>query len=234
MRVVGKEFIGALKAARLFVSEDPARESLHAVHLERTGGTLRVVATDGHTLWCCEVYAKETVDDPPPANAREWNVLPSDVDAILKAMPLRSLGSLEIELSLEKHTVDGVEYAAGGERFCPYRNVIPALASQGEKVPEFSSAYFARACEALALYGTGLAPIVPKKGSKHEIEAARGEREWYTEPSIAWRAGGEHDPVFVYSPKFPCAFALIMPRRAFGGGVGGFVNAVRLGTARAA
>jgi hypothetical protein len=70
MLVKAQEFVGALKAAELFASEDETRPHLNCVNVEAAGNTLRLVSTDGHTLWACEIAARETAADPSRARTR--------------------------------------------------------------------------------------------------------------------------------------------------------------------
>jgi hypothetical protein len=217
MFVMAAEFVGALKAARMFASTDETRMHMCCVHVEATGSALRIVATDGHTLWCCEVPARDSAADPPPAYQKSWNLRLADVDAIAKTLK----DALEIEVLLPKHEIAGVVYPSASEDFTRYKAVLPqaitAVASKpGKAIPEFASSYIARACEALAHYGRGFAPTVPAKGTKWEKQRAREERNQCIDPPVAWRTGAELDPALVYSPKFPSAFALVMPRRGEG------------------
>jgi hypothetical protein len=210
--VMAREFIGALKAARLFASEDETRPVINAVHVEAVGSALRLVSTDGHTLWCCEISARDSAADPPPAYQTPWNVSLDDVDRIVRA--LKDAG--EVELLLPQRKLAGVEYEQRSDDFAPYRAIVPATldAKPTKDAPEFAAEYVARACEALALYGKGLAPAILKKGNKHDKERSRIEHDAFAQPPVSWRVDGKLDPAVVFSPKFPCAFAIVMPRRA--------------------
>ncbi len=214
MFVIARELVGALKAAKLFASEDETRPVMNSVHVEAVGSALRIVATDGHTLWCCEIPARESAADPPPLYQTPWNVGLDDVDAIVRA--LKDAGEAEIWIS--KRIVAGVEYAQRDEHFARYQNVVPTLAAMkpGAILPEFAAEYVARCCEAFAFYGKGLAPELLKTGSKYEKETARAHRDLYLTPPIAWRHGADLDPAIFFSPKFPCAFAIVMPRKGEG------------------
>lgn len=214
MFVKASEFVGALKAARLFASTDKTRMHMCCVHIEAVGSALRIVATDGHTLWCCEVPAQDSASDPAPVHQTPWNLALESVDQIVKS--LKDAG--EIEILLPKHQIAGVVYPSACEDFARYASVLPVIAQTKSKaIPEFAASYIARCCEALGHYSKGFAPAVPAKGSKHEKQLARDERNLYIDPPVAWHVtGGEYDLVIVYSPKLPCAFALVMPRRGNG------------------
>lgn len=196
MFVVGKELFGALRAARMFACEDETREGLNCVHLSAVGSALRVVATDGHTLWCCEIDARETAADQTP-----WNVALDDVDRIVRE--LKDAGEVEVEISIAKRECLGTTGKQRTEHFPPYQDVIPRP-KPGGRPPEFALEYVARACEALRAYGKGLAPVV-KKGRS---------RATFCSPDITWRVGDKPcDPAVFFSPKFPRALAIVMPRR---------------------
>jgi hypothetical protein len=238
MFVMAREFVGALKASRLFACTDETRFHMNCIRVEAVGSALRFTSTDGHTLWCCEVPARDSASDPAPIHQQSWNIALADVDAIAKA--LRDAVEVEVEILLPKCTINGVVYERRGEDFVKYTNVIPSVVDTrpGETLPEFAAAYVARCCEALALYGRAFAPEVPVKGSKYEKNKARAERALFVDPPIAWRHGGELDPALFYSPKFPAAVALVMPRRGDGNksvSVESFVGRVRdASTTRAA
>ncbi len=213
MFVKASELAGALKAARLFASQDGTRMHLCCVHIEATGSALRIVSTDGHTLWACEVPARDSAADPAPAHQTPWNIGLEDVDTITRALKA-SPG--EVEIFLPKHEVAGVVYPSASENFPPYSAVVPCLAAvvPGKFLPEFAAEYVARCCEAFAFYSKGFAPEVPKRGlSKHEKIKARTTADAFLSPPIAWRVGAALDPALFYSPKFPGAFAIVMPRR---------------------
>lgn len=228
MFVIAREFVGALKAARLFASEDVTRPVLNCVQVEATGSALRIVSTDGHTLWCCEVPARDSAADPAPAYQTPWNISLKDVDSIAKSLK----DSAEVEILLPKRTVAGVEYAQRVDQGVLYRAVVPCIAAMttGKVLPEFAAEYVARCCSALTHYSKGFAPGLLKKGSKLEKEKARVGHDAFLSPPIAWRSAGELDPAIFYSPKFPSAFAIVMPRRGGGGTtaeVESFVERVR-------
>jgi hypothetical protein len=215
VRVTASELAGALKAAAMFACTDETRAHMNCVHVEAVGGALRLVASDGHTMWCCEVPAEDSASDPAPVHQTPWNVRLDDVDLIVRA--LKDAG--EVEVSVAKREICGESFPNASEDFVPYAVVLPYALEQapGKNLPEFAADYVARACEALAAYGKGFAPEVPKKGSKHDKEAARTARDGFLSPAVAWRIGGALDPAIFYSPKFPAAFALVMPRRGDGG-----------------
>ncbi len=230
MFVMACELLGALKAARLFACEDETRTHMNSVHLEAAGtSALRLVATDGHTLWCCEIPARDSAADPAPAYQASWNMRLADVDAIVKGFKDHG----EVELLLSQRSINGQPYEQRDEHFPVYANVIPAIvkAKQGKLLPEFAASYTARACEALTHYSRGFAPALLAKGSKQEKQASRDQRAQFADPPIAWCVGAELDPAIFYSPKFPCAFAIIMPRRGENltiSIVESFVNRVRM------
>lgn len=226
MLVMAKELVGALKAARLFACEDETRPVMNSVHLEATATALRLVSTDGHTLWCCEVPARDTAVDPAPVHQTSWNMRLEDVDAIVKGFKDHG----EIELLLAPRTINGQAYPQRDEHFPIYANVIPAKAKPGKLLPEFAASYTMRACEAFTHYSRGFAPELLAKGSKEEKKSARDQRALFMDPPIAWCVGGELDPALFYSPKFPCAFAIVRPRRGENLSVSivdSFVNRVR-------
>jgi hypothetical protein len=215
VRVKAAELAGALKASAMFASTDKTRLHMNCVHIEATGSALRLVASDGHTLWCCEVPA-----DPAPAHQMPWNVRLDDVETIARELKGQGVGPFgEIEIFPAKRQILGATYENASENFPPYASVLPAALEQApvKQLPEFAAKYIARVCDALAAYGKGFAPELLKKGSKHEKEAARSARDGFLSPPIAWRVGGALDPAVFYSPKFPAAFALVMLRRGDGG-----------------
>lgn len=228
MIVKASEFVGALKAARLFACTDTTRMHMCCIHVEAVANALRFVSTDGHTLWCCEVPAQEFAADPAPAEQVSWNIRLEDVDAI--ARQLKELR--EVGVVLSKHQIEMTVYPSACEEFTRYAYVVPNVAAMkpGKAIPEFAASYVARCCEALALYGKGFAPEIPTKGTKQEKQSARTQRDQYVDPPIAWRTAGEYDPAIVWSPKFPAAFALVMPRRGqeiSGVAVASFIERVR-------
>lgn len=213
MRVSSSELLGALKAARLFASEDVTTPSKNCVHLEVSTSALRIVATDGHTLWCCEISATDTPEDPPLAMAVAWDMPLSDVDELLRAL----VPGVEVNVLLSKRTIESKVFGPSAGPFPPYQNVlaysVPPKCSSTP--PDLAPEYIVRACEAFKHYGKGFAPEVPKKGTREEKDAIRVARQGFLSPSVSWRTGGEMDPAFFFSPKFPVAFALVMPRRAY-------------------
>lgn len=237
MIVETKELIGALKAAAMFASTDETRPHMNAVHLEAVDGkALRLVATDGHTLWCCEISARETSADPAPAAQPSWNVPLADVHALLKA--LRDGDGPESTVLLGAREVDGIPRGSAADHFPPYTQLMPAVTTTipGKVIPEFATNYVARACEALAFYGKGLAPELPKTGSKHEKDMARAKRDQFLTPPVAWAISGEYDPALFYSPKFPAALCIVMPRKGESpeaASIDAFVTRVRSGGRKA-
>lgn len=216
MRVKASELAGALKAAAMFACTDATRQHIHCIHIEAVGSALRLVATDGHTLWVCEVPAEDGAADPAPAHQAPWNLRLEDVDPILRAL---KAAVVEVDVLLPKHEIAGTVYPSACEDYAPYLAVLmnSVMLPPGKVHPEFAADYVKRCCEALAAYGKGFAPEVPKTGTKHEKEMARAERESFISPPISWRISGELDPMIVFSPKFPAAFAVVMPRRGNGG-----------------
>jgi len=220
-----RELVGALKAARLFASTDATRPNLNCVHVEAVDNALRVTSTDGHTLWCAEIPAQ----DSAPATA--WNANLADVDIIVRE--LARGGTIEAEISLVKRQVHDLVFEQVSENFPPYSAVIPALKAcePGRYLPEFAAEYVSRACEAFRLYARGFAPTVPKLGTRSEKQKARDRLNAHLAPPIAWRIGGALDPAIFYSPKFPCALAIVMPRRgedSTATGIENFVARVRV------
>lgn len=211
MLVSPREIAGALRASLLFASTDATRAHLNCIHVEAVGSALRFVATDGHTLWCCEIPAEDSAEDPAPAHQTPWNMRLEDATKIA-----RSADGRESKINLAKREVDGYAYDSAGDAFARYDVVLPAAFTPGKILPEFAGCYVARCCEAFALYGKGFAPEVPKKGTKWEKEQARIARQAHVAPPIAWRVSGELDPALFFSPKFPNAFAIVMPRRGDG------------------
>ena len=232
MIVNAREFAGALKAARLFASSDETRPHLHCVHLAAIAPsagapTLRIVATDGHTMWCCEVPARESSADI--ARPTPWNASIADVDQVIAMAKVAS----ELEVLVGAPAVGGTLFKQACERFSPYGAVLPAVVGDhpdAGKLPELDPDYITRACKALALYGAGFAPPLLDRGTKQAKKDNRDARLRCMAPPVTWRSAGELDPVVVFSPRFPSAFALIMPRRGIESGAAGvqaFVERVR-------
>lgn len=177
----------------MFASQDETRTHMNCIHIEATGSALRFIATDGHTLFACEIDARDAAEDPAPLYQTPWNVSLDDADKIIRQLN----GFGEISFSVSKRNVHGLEYAQQSEYFPKYENVVPqmpAYDAHGKVLPEFAAEYVARCCEAFVHYGKGLAPELPKKGKKDDLNKARAARLGYVEPSIAWRVAGVLDP----------------------------------------
>lgn len=174
MFVMAKEFVGALKAAALFASTDETRLHMNCVHVEAVGGALRFTATDGHTLWSCEIEASDAATDPAPLYQTPWNVGLADVPRI--AASLKDCD--QVPLLLPSRTLNRVPYDQRAEDFARYCNVVPSLADAkpGKCLPEFAVEYIARCCEAFTIYGKGMAPPLLTTGNKHEKQLARATR----------------------------------------------------------
>jgi hypothetical protein len=225
--VSGRELLGALRAARLFASEDETRPHLNCVRLEEVESALRLVATDGHTLWCSEIPA---VSASAPGAA--WNVPHADTKKIVADAAVYRYA--DIVLDLERRTINGGEtHKQACEHFSPYQGVLPPVlpeAGGGRAIPDLDASYVTRTCEAFRHYGAGLAPPTLDRGTKAQKKESRDARRWYLSPSVTWRSFGDLEPVVFYSPKFPAAFAIVMPRRALGGeSIAPFLERVRRG-----
>lgn len=211
MRVKTKELLGAVRAAMLFASTDTTRPHLNAVRFEAWETTLRLISTDGHTLWCCEVAA---VSHDAPGPMAAWGLPLDDAEDLARYLKQLDSDDVEVRIAADMCSVNGSIWGTKSRDFPQYLAMLAGHSLTPDKaVPEFAAGYVARACEAFALYSKGHAPEVPTTGSKSDKEVARDARRHAADPPVTWLTGGELDPALFYSPKFPAAFALVMPRR---------------------
>lgn len=196
MIVNAKEFAGLLKAARAFASKDTTRAFLNCLRLEAVDNALRVVATDGHTLFCAEIAATDVDDN----DASPWHMSLEDADTLIK----RAKSYVTADLALTTHTAWGMTFRPRFKddeaKFPPYTQVLPEsheLTSEASAgfLP-YSAAYIARAADAFATLGAAL------HGRTRLIP-------------VAWRETATKKdgckPLVVWSNAVPNAIAVIMP-----------------------
>ena len=123
--------VGALKAAKTCMSKDPTRVNLNRLCIEKAEGeTVKVIATDGHTL--CLVTAPILENELQNAGTR-YELTSADIDMIL-ARAKSKPATLDIELREET------------SEFPEYEKVIPKYTSnESLKGPiGFNAKYLAR------------------------------------------------------------------------------------------
>ncbi len=220
MRVNGKHFAGAVKATLLFVSTDETRPHLNAIRFEiqtpeKGEASLRLIATDGHRMFACEI-AIHDVDPKKFAAVDPRGFLLARKDAALVVRAAAANGKLypdnmPLAFGLKDGTFAGVTVPRVEAQFPPYAQVLPDLATMianpGKVPPAASATYFAETCEAFNIYGAAIAVTEPKKKGKPATSPDQAN------PSIVTLTSGEMDPIVFVSEALPRALAIVMPMR---------------------
>jgi DNA polymerase-3 subunit beta len=160
--------LATLKSVSTFVSQDPTRLHQNSIAIELVNRTtLRMVATDGHTLAKADVNCTDS-----SGGMRQFLLQADDAAALIKSLACKkadrdqivTLGVTKSKLAVT-FAMTNMEFSPIDASFPPYEQAIPRYSGDNAPTVGANPAYVARACDAIASFGRDAASSVGAKFS---------------------------------------------------------------------